>query len=218
MRSPTRLAQALALTLSAAAICIARAADAPPGAAGSVPRGPCDIYAAAGTPCVAAHSTTRALYAAYRGPLYQLTRQSDGRTLDIGVVRPTGHAATAAQDVFCAKALCVISRIYDQSGRGNHLYQAPPGTFAGPAKGGFNTLPIADMAPVTIGGDKAYGAYFMPGMGLRNNDATGLAIGDEPEGIYYVIDGTHYDSGCCFDYGNASTNSRAVGTGTMETT
>jgi len=33
-----------------------------------------------------------------------------------------------------------------------------------------------------------------------------------------VMDGTHYDSGCCFDYGNASTNGRAVGAGTMETT
>ena len=33
---------------------------------------PCDIYAAAGTPCVAAHSVTRALYSGYRGPLYQL--------------------------------------------------------------------------------------------------------------------------------------------------
>jgi hypothetical protein len=58
----------------------------------------------------------------------------------------------------------------------------------------------------------------MPGMGFRNNDAVDLAINDEPEGIYYVVDGTHYDSGCCFDYGNSSTNGRAVGTGTMETT
>jgi len=31
---------------------------------------PCDIYASAGTPCVAAHSTTRALFASYNGPLY----------------------------------------------------------------------------------------------------------------------------------------------------
>ena len=74
------------------------------------------------------------------------------------------------------------------------------------------------MAPITIGGHKAYGVFIMPGMGFRNNDATGIAINDEPEGIYYVIDGTHYDSGCCFDYGNSSTNGRAVGTGTMETT
>ena len=54
-----------------------------------------------------------------------------------------------------------------------HLYQAPPGTFKGPAKGGFNTLPIADMAPITIGGHKAYGVYIMPGMGFRNNNASG---------------------------------------------
>jgi hypothetical protein len=66
-------------------------------------------------------------------------------------------------------------------------------------------------------GHKAYGAYIMPGMGLRNNDATGLAINDEPQSIYMVCDGTHFDSGCCFNYGNTSTNSRAVGRGTMET-
>src|SRR3569833_271142 len=39
------------------------------------PQGPCDIYAAAGAPCGAAHSTTRALYAAYNGPHYQDLRQ-----------------------------------------------------------------------------------------------------------------------------------------------
>ena len=182
---------------------------------------------AAGTPCVAAHSTTRALYASYGGPLYQVKRQSDGQTLDVGVVQPVGspvpdaggYADAAAQDAFCANTICVINRLYDQSGKGNHLHQAPPGpSFPGPAKGGFDTQPIADMAPITLGGHKAYGVFIMPGMGFRNNDATDLAIDDEPEGIYYVVDGTHYDSGCCFDYGNSSTNGRAVGTGTMETT
>ena len=191
------------------------------------PQGPCDIYAAAGTPCVAAHSTTRALYASYGGPLYQVKRLSDGRTLDVGVVQPVaspvsdagGYADAAAQDAFCANTICVINRISDQSGKGNHLHQAPPGPmFPGPAKGGFDTQPIADMAPITIAGHKAYGAYIMPGMGFRNNDATDIPIDDEPEGIYYVVDGTHYDNGCCFDYGNSSTNGRAVGTGTMETT
>lgn len=34
--------------------------------------GPCDIYSSGGTPCVAAHSTTRALYGAYSGSLYQV--------------------------------------------------------------------------------------------------------------------------------------------------
>jgi len=214
---------ALALTLVGATLTMAT----PAGVAPPRPLGPCDIYGAAGTPCVAAHSTTRALYASYNGPLYQVKRQSDGKTLDIGVVRPVaspvpdagGYANAAAQDAFCANTICVIKLIYDQSGKGNHLYQAPPGpSFPGPAKGAFDTQPIADMAPITIGGHKAYGVYVMPGMGFRNNNATGIAINDEPEGIYYVVDGTHYDSGCCFDYGNSSTNGRAVGTGTMETT
>ena len=59
------------------------------GAAPPRPQGPCDIYGAAGTPCVAAHSTTRALYASYNGPLYQVKRPSDGKTLDIGVIPPS---------------------------------------------------------------------------------------------------------------------------------
>jgi len=31
-------------------------------------QGPCDIYEVAKTPCVAAHSTVRALFSAYAGP------------------------------------------------------------------------------------------------------------------------------------------------------
>lgn len=218
-----RISLLIALAMIGAALTMAASAgEAPPR-----PQGPCDIYGAAGAPCVAAHSTTRALSASYNGPLYQVKRRSDGKTLDIGVVQPAaqprpdagGYADAAAQDVFCADTICVINLIYDQSGMSNHLRQAPPGPqFPGPEKGAFNTQPIADMAPITISGHKAYGVYIMPGMGFRNNDATGIAINDEPEGMYYVIDGTHYSNGCCFDYGNCSTNGRAVGTGTMETT
>ncbi len=178
---------------------------------------PCDIYAAGGTPCVTAHSTTRILYSKYHGPLYQVRRDSDGQTLDVRTDKD-GYADVAAQDRFLEGSLGRITVIYDQSGMGNDLVQASPGTFLGPETGGFNTLPIADMAPVLLDGRKVYGAYIMPGMGFRCNNARGLAINDEPEGMYYVIDGFHYDSGCCFDYGNSSTNGRAVGTGTMETT
>lgn len=106
----------------------------------SRPEGPCDIYAADGNPCVAAHSSTRALYASYNGPLYQVMRQSDGKTLDIGVVKPTekdpgGYADAAAQDAFCANTYCWITVLYDQSGKGNHLVQPPRGGFSGPAMG-----------------------------------------------------------------------------------
>src|SRR3954466_3157262 len=200
---------ALALTLNGVTLMTAAQAGAGRNTPPARPGSSCDIYAAAGNACVAAHSTTRALYASYNGPLYQVLRHSDGKTLDIGIVQPVaspfpdpgGYADAAAQDAFCANTICVINEIYDQSGKGNHLYQAPAGPlFPGPLKGGFDTQPIADMAPITIGGHKAYGVYIMPGMGLRNNDAADLAIEDEPEGIYYVVDGTHYDSGCCFDY------------------
>ncbi len=187
------------------------------------PEGPCDIYAEDGCPCVAAHSSTRALYASYNGPLYQVMRQSDGRTLDIGVVPPVegdpgGYADAAAQDAFCANTYCWITVLYDQSGKGNHLVQAPRGGFSGPAMGGFNNIPIADMAPVTIMGHKVYGVFIEPGMGLRWNDARGTAVDDQAEGQYWVINGHHYNNGCCYDYGNAETDSRDDGDGTMETT
>jgi len=225
-RTQTVLVLALALTLIGAAHPMAQQA----GAGGSVPparpQGPCDIYAAAGAPCVAAHSTTRALLASYNGPLYQVLRQSDGRTLDIGVVQPVaspvpdagGYANAAAQDAFCANTYCWISIIYDQSPKRNDLIQAPRGGFSGPAMGGFNTLPVADMAPVTVMGHKAYGVFIAPGMGLRQNDAKGTAVDDQAEGQYWVINGHHYNNGCCYDYGNAETDSRDDDNGTMETT
>jgi non-reducing end alpha-L-arabinofuranosidase len=187
------------------------------------PEGPCDIYAAAGNPCVAAHSSTRALFASYNGPLYQVKRQSDGKTLDIGLAMPSdgdpgGYADAAAQDVFCANTYCWITTLYDQSGKGNHLIQAPRGGFSGPAMGGFNNIPIADMAPITIMGHKAYGVFIVPGMGLRWNDAKSTAVDDQAEGQYWVVNGHHYNAGCCYDYGNAETDSRDDGDGTMETT
>ncbi|NUR28240.1 MAG: alpha-L-arabinofuranosidase [Catenulispora sp.] len=178
--------------------------------------GPCDIFAAAGTPCVAAHSTTRALFATYNGSLYQVRRSSDSHTLNIGVLTAGGFANAAAQDSFCANTNCVITVIYDQTARHNNLTQAPPGGFSGPAAGGYDNLANAKSAPTTLSGHKAYGVYIAPGTGYRNNHTTGVAVGDQPEGIYAVLDGTHSNGGCCFDYGNAETNSRDDGNGTME--
>ena len=86
--------------------------------------------------------------------------------------------------------------------------------------GGFNSLPIADMAPITIMGHKAYGIYIEPGMGLRNDSPHGTAAVDDRKGggQYWVLNGHHYNGGCCFDYGNAEIDSRDDGNGTMETT
>ncbi len=67
-----------------------------------------------------------------------------------------------------------------------------------------------------VGGHKAYGVFVAPGTGYRNNNTAGVATGDQPEGEYAIFDGTHFNGGCCFDYGNAETNSRDNGNGTME--
>jgi hypothetical protein len=172
---------------------------------------------------VAAHSSTRALYASYNGPLYQVLRQSDGKTLNIGVVQPSatdagGYADAAAQDAFCANTYCWITTVYDQSGHKNDLTQAPRGP-AGTVMvmGGFNNIPVADWAPVTIMGHKVYGVFISPGMGLRNDNPHGTAVDDQAEGQYWVVNGHHYNGGCCFDYGNGEIDSRDDGVGTMET-
>ncbi|MGH3415975.1 MAG: arabinofuranosidase catalytic domain-containing protein, partial [Actinocrinis sp.] len=195
-----------ALTLAVGALV---ASGAPPAAAASLP---CDIYASAGTPCVAAHSTTRALYASYDGPLYQVRRASDSATTNISPLSAGGVANAAAQDSFCAGTTCVITEIYDQSGHGNNLTDAP----GGGAAGGPDNLANATAAPVTVGGHKAYGVYVAAGTGYRDDSTSGIATGDNPEGEYAIFDGTHYNAGCCFDYGNAETSNDDTGNGHME--
>ena len=199
------VAAAVTITLGA----VAAAGSAPASAAS---QGPCDIYASAGTPCVAAHSTTRALYAAYNGSLYQVRRSSDNSTLNIGVVSAGGVANAAAQDSFCSGTTCVITEIYDQSGHGNNLTDAP----GGGAAGGPDALANATSAPAMVEGAKVYGVYIAAGDGYRDDSTSGIATGDAAEGEYAIFDGTHTNNGCCFDYGNAETNNDDNGAGHME--
>ena len=202
----------LVLTTSAALAgsALLAAGTASPSIAAS--QGPCDIYASAGTPCVAAHSTTRALYAAYNGSLYQVRRSSDNSTLNIGVVSAGGVANAAAQDSFCSGTTCVITEIYDQSGHGNNLTDAP----GGGAAGGPDALANATSAPAMVNGAKVYGVYIAAGDGYRDDSTSGIATGDAAEGEYAIFDGTHTNNGCCFDYGNAETNNDDNGAGHME--
>ena len=76
--------------------------------------GPCDIYARAKTPCVAAHSLTRALFGNYSGNLYQV-RRADGEVKDVPVEKMGGYVKSSVQDDFCAGTNCTISIIYDQT-------------------------------------------------------------------------------------------------------
>src|SRR5581483_2269274 len=65
-------------------------------------------------------------------------------------------------------------------------------------------------------GQKAYGVFVAPGTGYRDDHTTGIATGDSAEGEYAIFDGTHFNGGCCFDYGNAETSNNDTGNGHME--
>ncbi len=111
------------------------------------------------------------------------------------------------------------SEIYDQSGQGNDLEPAP--------KGGFKTTPdnpaSAGALPLTINGHPAYGILIKAGIGYRTGcsgcnikTGNGMATGDEPQTMYMVTSQKNLVDGCCFDYGNAETDSNDDGNGTME--
>ncbi|AXC15636.1 Endo-1,4-beta-xylanase A precursor [Acidisarcina polymorpha] len=197
-----------------------QACDPPPN-----PR-PCDIYADNGTPCVAAYSTVRALYAhpTANVRLYQITRSSDGTSFDIldGVddsYTENDYADAAAQDSFCANATCIISKIYDQSGNRNDLtIEGPGGNKNSPDNGA-----VANALPIEVHGHKVYGVSVTQGVGYRNNNTVGVVrnVGIQPggqaaEGMYMVTSGKNVNGGCCFDFGNAETNSDDNGAGRMD--
>ena len=174
--------------------------------------GPCDIYAAGNNPCVAAHSTVRALYGSYDGNLYQV-RRADSSTKDIPVLSQGGFANADLQDMFCMGTSCVVTIIYDQSGRGNHLeYQG-----TGSSVGGQDKPASATSESITAGGHKAYSLYINPQNSYwRDGHDSGVPTGTEPEGMYMVTSGTHVNGGCCFDYGNSETTRSADGAGAMD--
>ena len=214
MRAARRFRHARSLRLVAAVAAVALACLgvlAVPATSQAAGSDPCDIYAAAGTPCVAAYSTVRALYAAYDGPLYQVKRASDGSTANVGLLSAGGYGNATEQDVFCAHTNCVITELYDQSGRGNNLTIEGPGGAAGQDVGAN-----AAALPVTVGGDKEYGLYINGQTGYRDNSTSGIAVNGEPEGMYMVASGTHVNSGCCFDFGNAETNTHDNGAAHMD--
>jgi hypothetical protein len=186
----------------------------------------CDVLSAGGNGCVAAHSTVRVLYPGYIGPLYQVCKGTSragpsscaGTTMDIGSVAG-GYANAAAQDTFCAGATCAISIIYDQTPNKNDLKPAP----AGGAKASADNPASATALKTTLNGHEVYGVVIKTGMGYRAGCAgcgvvtpKGTATADQAETEYMVTSQNNLVDGCCFDYGNAETDSHDDGNGTME--
>ena len=184
---------------------------------------PCDIYKDGGTPCVAAHSTTRALYSSYNGPLYQVKRTADNKTQDIGLLTAGGFVNATMQDTFLNGKPGTVSIIYDQSPNGNHLARSPKGGWLKVQAHEVN----ATAAKIKINGFTAYGIYTfgngyssvdtVVGAGYRIDKTIGVVTGNGAEGIYGVFGGKHVSWGCCFDYGNVQTNNQDNGNASMET-
>lgn len=250
-------------------------------ASGAAVVGPCDILAASHNPCVAAHSTVRALYATYRGPLYRVQRLissncSGGKFMErsdwlgdndqtqLGVrnieeccaacaeqsgcnhfsltyssmqcylkgghrvlvanngstagyctkgpsesanisVLDTGFADVAAHEKFCAAGDCVIAELFDQSPQGNHLHQRIS-TVSGQRV--VHKMVNASRHKIAVRDDAAvFGMWFdapdanagNAGYGYNVDFTRGVATGNEPESIYAVMSGTHFNDKCCFD-------------------
>jgi non-reducing end alpha-L-arabinofuranosidase len=176
---------------------------------------PCDIYAAGGTPCIAAHSTTRALFAAYDGPLYQVQRASDHTYRDVGLLSAGGYANAATQTSFCANTSCTMTKIYDQSSRHNDLPISWGGFWKGPGANGADVGADASALPVTAGGHQVFGVKVSPGVGYRIDNASGAPTGSQPEGIYMVTASDYTNQWCCFDYGSGENTHTDTGNATM---
>jgi hypothetical protein len=173
---------------------------------------PCDTYDAGGTPCVDAYSTTRTLYSAYNGPMYQVQRASDEQTSDIYPVAVGGLADAAAQNSFCAGTTCTITKLYDESPDWDDLTVSQ----GGGAAHSPDHPAYAAALPVQLGTQGVWGLDVTPGVGYRDNGAQLTATQGEPEGMYMVASGTNVNSGCCFDFGNAETDANDNSAGHMD--
>ena len=152
---------------------------------------PCDLYNTGKTPCVAAYGTVRLLSSTYTGPLYQLRKGgtktgTGGTTMDIGTVG--GFADVAAHEAFCSNETCTFAKLYDQSGKANHLVVAPKGCYMGTAMEDDYESNAMKRA-VMVNGHKIDALYMEKHEGYRNNKTTGMPTGSQPQGIYEVVDG-----------------------------
>ena len=219
---PTRRWLALAMAFVMAAALAVLTFSAAPARAAATPES-CDIYASGGTPCEAAYSTTRALFEAYDGPLYQVQRASDSTYLNVGLESTGGVVNVAPENSFCAGTTCTITDLYDQTSNSNNMPISPgtscsgcSGGNAGPGPGGMDVGAPAQALPIYIGGQPAYGIDFNKfGVGYRDDSAKNLPTGSEPDGLYAVTSSNLTSNQCCNDFGQGETNDSDDGNATM---
>jgi non-reducing end alpha-L-arabinofuranosidase len=175
---------------------------------------------------VAAYSMVRAIYKNYRGPVYQVrSKANTSSTKDVPLLEAGGIADSKVQDDFCATDGCTVSKIYDQSPKGNHLALTPDvywltltGTTRAGGGGRQKEADVKNNPKITVSGKPVYGLKFMGGQGnaYRVLKPTGTAVADEPEYMYSVFDTTVYNGSCCNDFGNAETTGNPDSFASME--
>jgi hypothetical protein len=75
----------------------------------------------------------------------------------------------------------------------------------------------ATSESLTLSSHKVYSLYINPGNSYWvDASKSGIPLGSDPEGMYMVTSGNHYNGGCCFDYGNSETDRKADGSGAMD--
>jgi hypothetical protein len=82
---------------------------------GTAYTGPCDL-----TTCAEAWSVTRGMIASYSGNLFEIVRDSDHTTLQVG--QSSHHADLSGVYSFCVGANCYVSKIYGQINSNTLIY------------------------------------------------------------------------------------------------
>ncbi len=191
------------------------------GGSGGASTLPGDVAKAAGTPFVAAHAMTRALFAAYNGPLFKALRVSDKQEKDIGVATAGGLADLAALNSFCSGTTCKVTTLYDQSGNGNDMWRADdpntnqPGTNKPCDLMDIEYWQMSDGTKVPLAVETG-AMWKSTAQCLRNRDKTkNMPTGAEPQTEYAIFHAKYLNNNCCFNYGNTGNAIHYSGPGTL---
>jgi hypothetical protein len=185
---------------------------------------PGDVIKAAGTPVVAAHAMTRALFASYTGPLFKALRDSDKEEKDIGIVASTGLVDMTALNAFCSGTTCKVTTLYDQSGNGNDMWRGDVATNAPMDNGetpklcdlmAIEYMSLADGSKLPIAVETG-SMWKSKAQCLRNRDKTkNMPTGSNPQTTYAIFHAKYLNNNCCFNYGNTGKRIHYTGPGTL---
>ena len=170
-----------------------------------LPSASCDIYATAGTPCIAAHSMARRMFAAYTGNLFELERESDAATLNVGTLS-NGLVDTSPIAAFCSGTVCTVEEIYDQANTPSSGNNLPQTTQANQGVLIWNSSQYGSIPEVSLYGYR----YF------RNRTATvNMPTGASATTEYMVVDAQNKSNAAGGTYGNMENTVVDNGKGTM---